>query len=163
MTEKKKAKDVPKVKKPMGRPTTYNSKIAREICDAIACSELGLVHLVEQNPHWPMRSTIFLWRRTHAEFSDMYARAKEEQTEVCVEHMQELMNEPHKVVDEETGYTRIDVGMLRLKMDAIKWQAAKLKPRKYGEIKQHEDPNNQLHEDAIRRKEELDEKNKKEF
>ena len=63
-------------------------------------------------------------------FRDMYTRAKEDQTEVVVEYMQEVMNEPHKWKDQETGLTRIDVPMLRLKMDTMKWQAAKLKPKK---------------------------------
>ena len=155
MTGKKKAQDVPKVKKPIGRPTKYTKEIGQQICDAVASSELGLIHLVNANPHWPDRATIYMWRRKHPEFRDNYTQAKEDQTEVCVEYMQEMMNEPHKYVDEETGYTRLDVPMLRLKMDAIKWQASKLKPKKYA--------SNVLHEDVLKRKDELDERNKKEF
>ena len=146
-----------------GRPTTYNLKIAKEICDTISSSELGLAHLVDMNPHWPMRSTIFLWRRKHKEFSDLYTKAKEDQTEVSVEYMQELMNEPHKYEDYETGRMKVDVPMMRLKMDAIKWQAAKLKPRKYGDNNKEEIVNNDIHEDAMKRKQEMEEKYKKEF
>lgn len=159
----KKAQDVPKPKKPIGRPTGYNDKIADEICDAIASSEKGLAHLCEANPHWPARQHIFVWLRKYPAFYDKYTRAKESQVEVCVDYMQELMNEPHKFVDEETGFTRLDVPMLRTKMDAIKWQAGKLKPKKYGENRNEEIGNGLIHEDIVKRKHELDEKNKKEF
>jgi hypothetical protein len=93
----------------------------------------------------------------------MYTKAKEDQTEVSVEYMQELMNEPHKYEDRETGQIKCDVPMMRLKMDAIKWQAAKLKPRKYGDFKQEDLSNTDIHEDSMKRKQEMDEKYKKEF
>ena len=146
-----------------GRPTKYTKELGEEICSAIASSELGLVHLVDSNPHWPERSTIFLWRRKHKEFSDNYTRAKEEQVEVSVEYMQEIMNEPHKYQDLETGITKLDHNMLRLKMDAIKWQAAKLKPKKYGDTKLQESINNELDEDCKKRYQEMDERNRKNF
>lgn len=162
MTGKKKAQDVPKPKNKGGRPTIYNDKIADEICDALAGSERGLIYLCEQNAHWPSRSQIFVWLRRYPVFADKYTRAKEQQVEVFIDYMQELMSEPHKIVDEETGHMRLDVQMIRTKMDAIKWQAGKLKPKKYGDAK-IEDASNVLHEDVIKRKEELDERNKKEF
>ena len=152
-----------KVKNKGGRPTTYTTAIGDEICDAIASSELGLCHLVDQHPHWPTRQHIFIWRRKYKEFDDKYVKAKEDQTEVCVEHMQEIMNEAHKYVDLQTGFEKLDVPMLRLKMDAIKWQASKLKPKKFGEAKIQEPINNEIDEDCKKRYQELDEKNKKAF
>ena len=124
---------------------------------------LGLIHLVNQNPHWPDRATIFTWRRIHDEFRDMYTRAKEDQTEVVVEYMQEVMNEPHKWKDQETGLTRIDVPMLRLKMDTMKWQAAKLKPKKFGDNKVQEPINTEVDEDCKKRYADMDKKNRKEY
>lgn len=115
-----------------GRPTIYTEKLADEICDAIASSSLGLAHLCDQNPHWPARQHIFIWLRKYPDFYDKYAKAKENQVEVSVDYMNELMNEPHKYVD-ENGQNRVDVGMIRTKMDAIKWQAGKLKRKKYGD------------------------------
>jgi len=117
----------------MGRPSTYTPELGKEIAEAIASSELGLIHIVEQNPHFPHRATIFKWRTLHKEFGDMYARAKEEQMDVVVEYMQELMSEPHKFEDPSTGREIIDVPMLRLKMDTMKWHASKLKRKKYGD------------------------------
>ncbi len=159
MTKKK----APKEPKKMGRPTAYTPELAEEICEVIASSELGLLHLCNARPHWPDRATIFTWRRKYADFRDKYTLAKEDQTEVCVEYMQEVMNEPHKYVDEETGYTKIDVPMLRLKMDTMKWQAGKLKPKKFGEKVETITSENDLLEDSLKRKNDLDEQNKKEF
>jgi hypothetical protein len=146
-----------------GRPTKYDMQIATEICDAIGSTHLGLFDLCQINPHWPDCSSIYLWLRKHKEFSQMYTQAKEDQTEVSVDYMQALMNEPHKHYDENAGRTVCDVGMMRLKMDAIKWQAAKLKPRKYGDNNKEEVANNEIHEDTMKRKQEMDAKYKKEF
>jgi len=157
MTKKKNPEDFKK----RGRPTMYTPDLADEICNAIATSELGLVHLVNQNPHWPERPVIFLWRRKYPEFDDKYIKAKEAQTEVVVEYMQEVMSEPHKWEDPETGLTKIDVPMLRLKMDTMKWHAAKLKPKKFGEPKVVEPNNSDIDEDCKKRYKEMDERNKK--
>lgn len=148
-----------------GRPTKYTKELAEEICAAIASSELGLIHIVAQYPHWPDRTTIFSWIRGNEEFRHMYARAKEDQCEVVVEYMQEVMNESHKWID-ENGNQRTDVPMLRLKMDTMKWHASKLKPKKFGDHKQEdsqEKVNASVHEEAMKRKQELDDKNRKEF
>jgi len=159
MTKKKKPEDLMKV----GRPTKYTPELGEEICAAIACSELGLIHLVNANPHWPARSTIFMWIRIYPEFKDKYTRAKEDQVEVSVEYMQELMNEPHKWYDEETGLQKLDHNMMRMKMDAIKWQAAKLKPKKFGDAKDQELPNTELDEDCKKRYAEMDKRNRKDY
>ena len=159
MTKRKDPKDFKK----NGRPSKYTPELAKEICDAISTSELGLVHLVDLHPHWPERATIFLWRRTQPGFSDMYTKAKEDQQEVSVEYMQEIMNEAHTYIDRETGMKRVDVPMLRLKMDAIKWHAAKLKPRVYGDAKVQEPVNNEVDADCKKRYQQLDDRNRKEF
>lgn len=151
------------IKRGKGRPTKYTPELGEEICSAIASSELGLVHLVNANPHWPDRATIFTWRRIHDEFRDKYIKAKEDQCEVVVEYMQEVMSEPHKWIDKETGLTRIDVPMLRLKIDTMKWHASKLKPKKFGDMKVQEPANNDLDDECRKRMQEMDEKNRKEY
>jgi len=164
MTKKKKPGElIPKHLKKGGRPTKYTKALGEEIANAIATSELGLSHLCDRNPHWPDRATIFTWRRTNPEFGDLYTKAKEDQTEVVVEYMQELMDEPHKWVDEETGAMRLDVPMLRLKMDSMKWHAAKLKPKKFGDNREVVQSTNEIGEDCKKRMKEMDEKHKKEF
>ena len=164
MTKKKKTEElIPKHLKKSGRPTKYTLELGKEIAKAVASSELGLIHLVNANPHWPHRATIFEWRLKFPEFADIYSRAKEEQTEVVVEYMQELINEPHKLEDEETGLTKIDVPLLNLKLNHMKWHAGKLKPKKFGESKTMEIINNDIDEDCKKRARELDEKHRKKF
>ncbi len=148
-------------KKKMGRPTKYTKELANEICEAIATSEKGLQTLCDENPHWPERGNIFRWMIRYDDFRHNYTVAKERQVEVSIDYLQEMANEPHRYID-EFGNVRIDVSLLRCKMDAIKWKAGKLKAKKYGDSKQ-EEVNNDLHEDAIKRKQELDEQNKKEY
>lgn len=159
MTKKKKPEELKK----MGRPTMYTPELADEICDAIATSELGLMHLVNQHPNWPERQVIFLWRRKYPDFDDKYMRAKEQQADVVFEYTQEVMSEPHKWEDPETGIVKIDVPMLRLKMDTMKWHAAKLKPKKFGEAKDVEPPNNDLNDDCKKRYADLEKSKRKEF
>lgn len=159
MTKRKKPEDF---KKP-GRPTVYTEELAKEICDAIASYSEGLQVLCEQNPHWPTRACIFLWMRKYPGFFDMYARAKEQQAEVQVDYMLEIANEPHKYIDPETGAERIDSSMLRVKMDAIKWQAGKLAMKRYGDKTETIVTNPELLQDSLERKNKLDEKNKKDY
>jgi len=145
----------------VGRPTKYNKSLAEEICNAIATSGKGLITLCNEHEEWPERGTIFRWINTNLEFRDMYAVAKEHQVEVNVDYLQEIMNEPHRYINER-GIEVCDASMLRTKVDAIKWHAAKLKAKKYG-VNMDEATNNNLLDEQRRRFAELDAKNKKEY
>jgi hypothetical protein len=158
-TPKKDPKDYLK----RGRPTKYTEELAKEICDAVGSNHEGLFYLIEQNPHWPSRSKVFDWLRKHPEFRDMYSQAKEDQVEVCVEYMQELTNEPHRYIDLKTGKPRPDVAMINAKMTALRWQAGRLKPRKYGDTKALDVVDAELDADCKKRYAEMDKKNKKDY
>lgn len=149
--------------KPTGRPSLYTEELAEEICNAIASSNEGLEHLCAANPHWPERANIFIWMRKYPGFRDKYMSAKEQQAEVQVDYMLALANEPHKYVDPDTGFQRTDVPMLRVKMDAIKWQASKLAPKRFADKTETIISNPELLQDSIERKNKLDEKNKKDY
>jgi len=159
MTKKKRPEDFKK----NGRPTLYTEELADEICNAIASCHLGLDHLCRENSHWPDRSIIFIWMRKHPGFYDKYIKAKEHQAEAQVDYMLTLANEPHKYIDGETGQERTDVPMLRVKMDAIKWQASKLAIKRYGDKTETVVTNPELLQDSLDRKNKLDEKNKKDY
>lgn len=118
----------------VGRPSKYTPELAEDICQTVASSSDGLRILCAQNPHWPERSNIFIWMRKHPEFRLLYTSAKREQSEVMVDYLQELLAEDHHYMD-DNGNERLDVGMLRLKVDAIKWQAGKLNPHVYGDTR----------------------------
>lgn len=120
-----------------GRPTKYTPELAEEICEAVASSSDGLRILCDQNPHWPARANIFIWLRKYPEFRDLYTLAKKEQSDVMVDYLQELLAEDHHYTD-DNGNHRTDVSLLRVKVDAIKWQAGKLNPHVYGDAKKEE-------------------------
>lgn len=147
----------------IGRPTNYTEALADEICEAVSSSELGLIHLCKAHPHWPDRDRIFKWRIKFPDFGLKYRKAKEHQADVCVEYMHELMNEPHIIIDPETGQSRVDSPLLRLKLDHFKWHASKLRPKDYGDMKQLETVNNEVDDDCKKRYSELDNKNRKEY
>lgn len=141
----------------------YNDDLAEEICIKIATNPVGLQTLCKANPHWPSRETIFKWMSIYPVFADKYAKAKEHQIETSVDFLNAVLEEDHHFED-DTGRRRVDANLLRIKVDAIKWQAGKLKRKKYGETREiEENKNEDLHQEAMEHERKLIAKNKKEF
>lgn len=70
------------------------------------------------------------------EFQEQYARAKEEQADFLAEEMLEIADDKSDdLLDTEEGQSAnpVAVQRARLRVDARKWAAAKLKPKKYGD------------------------------
>lgn len=105
-----------------GRPSKYSEKLAGEICERIAEGE-GLVTICK-GEGMPNISTIFRWLESKPGFCDRYARAREEQAEV---HADEILS----IADTEE-----DVNRAKVRIDARKWTASKLRPKKYGNYQQ---------------------------
>ena len=63
---------------------------------------------------------------------NLYAKAKESQADYLVDDILRVIDKPETYIDEH-GLERNDIGMIRIKVDAMKWQAMKLKPKKYGD------------------------------
>ncbi len=116
----KKPKPKPKPRR-TGRPPLFSQKLAERVCERIAQGD-SLVKVCRQA--WaPSYSTVMKWLRDSAEFSQMYARAREDQADW---HADEIV----AIADEATAD---DVQVAKLRVDARKWTASKLKPRKYGD------------------------------
>jgi hypothetical protein len=128
------AKSVPKVRRPRGRPSTYDPRTAMTICARL--SEGESLRQICSDKAMPNRATIYEWLFRHEDFADHYARAREEQADTLADEIQAIVDEiPAETVDQH-GVARLDsayVNWMRLRVDARKWVAAKLKPRKYGE------------------------------
>ena len=121
-----------------GRPSIYTPEIAKEICDTVSCSPKALQSLCLMNPHWPSYNCIYEWiRDNRRNFGDDYAVAKDNQADCLVDDILRIIDKPETFID-ESGNERNDVGMMRLKVDSLKWQAMKLKPRKYADKAQTE-------------------------
>lgn len=126
----------------MAGVTTYTQEIADYICEAIADGR-SLRDICLQDD-MPNRSTVFKWLDDIDGFSNQYARARDEQAETLADEIVNivdnaanplmvdgipLLNDGKPVLYTDTA----SIAHARLKMDARKWVASKLKPKKYGE------------------------------
>jgi hypothetical protein len=125
-----------------GRPTDYNLDKALAICERIADGES--LRAICRDADMPARSTVFRWLSLEDGFSDLYARAKEEAAELFAEEIVEIADEREGKAIMADGaevavvFDSTAVARNRLRVDARKWVAAKLKPRKYGDKIQQE-------------------------
>lgn len=110
-------------KKQKGRPTDYNQQIADTICEQL--SEGKSLRSICLSNDMPNKATVFRWLNKHEEFSDQYARAREEQAEVYADEITSIADECED--------DAVKVAKARLQIDARKWTASKLKPKKYGD------------------------------
>jgi len=136
----------------MARPSTYTEELADQICARIAEGES--MRSIARDESMPAMSTLFLWLRTHTEFSEQYAKAKEESAAAWFEDIVDIADNQvgtpvtTSVVDEEGNETvsvleldgkpvmEIDasaVNHAKLRVDSRKWALSKLLPKKYGD------------------------------
>ena len=85
----------------------------------------------------PNRATVFRWLGKHQEFSDQYARAREEQAEALADEIVSIADQMPPITDNgstDSGH----VSWQKNRVEARKWVASKLKPKKYGDKVQQE-------------------------
>lgn len=88
----------------------------------------------------PSAVTVFAWMRKYPDFLKQYARAKEESADALAEEIMDIaddgsndwMEENHKG-DVAYKVNGEHVQRSRLRVEARKWIASKLKPKKYGD------------------------------
>jgi Skp family chaperone for outer membrane proteins len=100
--------------------TPKQQKVADFVCDEIANGR-SLRSIARDNEDVNERS-VFTWLAKSVEFQQQYARAREDQAD-------SIFDEILDIVDN----TKNDVQDRRLQMDARKWMAGKLRPKKYGD------------------------------
>lgn len=118
-----------------GRPSDYSEELAGRICSLLA--EGQSLAKICRNDWAPSTQTVFTWMRVKPGFLDMYTRAKEESADYLADQIVEIADEAPPTLD--SGAT--DSGAVqhqRLRVEARKWTAAKLKPKKYGDKLQAE-------------------------
>jgi len=151
-----------------GRPTTYTPELAQRVCDLVASTDEGLDHICASADDLPHPSTVYLWRITHAEFSEKYLQAKQLQGEMFAEGTLRIAREKPVYFDSE-GNERVDAGHVawqKLNVNTRQWHASKLAPKIYGDQKQIDELKNKNaeHDAEIKKlRAELDAKNKKEY
>lgn len=103
----------------MGRPSDFTQEIADEICDRLAKGES--LRSISADEWMPERSTVRRWLMSSDEFRNQYARARDDQAD---EYADRVIFEAENATDPQLG---------RLRMDALKWAASKLAPKRYGD------------------------------
>lgn len=110
------------------------------ICSRIAAGE-SLVKICRDSK-MPGRSTVMHWILSDNEFRDKYARAKEICAEVFADEIIEIADDgTNDTYVDDNGNDKIDYDVIarsKLRVDARKWAASKLAPKKYGEKLQQE-------------------------
>ena len=102
-----------------GRPTDFSESTAVAICERIAKGES--IQTICKGDDMPHFVTVYRWLNVNESFRKMYAGAREEQADT-------LADEIVHIADTEPDNVRA-----RNRIEARKWVAAKLKPRKYGD------------------------------
>lgn len=127
----------------MARPSKYTDALAATICARIANGES--LRTICKDPAMPGNSTVFAWLAAKPEFQEQYARAHEAQADKYAEETIEIADEEVTMVkrskhggedDEgeiEVVFDSAAVARNRLRVDARKWYASKLAPKKYGD------------------------------
>ncbi len=123
--------------KKRGRPSLYTEALTARICRRLAEGES--LRAICADKAMPAISTVMGWLfdGNHDGFSEQYARAREAQAEVRADEIVDIAD------DASGDFTADKDGKLvansehiqrsRLRVDARKWIAAKLLPKRYGD------------------------------
>lgn len=131
---KTKAKALAQPKK-IGAPTKYSEALADEICTRISagkalvkiCPELGIGIV-----------SVWTWLDKYPDFLSKYVRAREVQADVLADEIVAIADELEIEAKHQGETVTLDVSATavqrnRLRVDARKWYASKVAPKKYGD------------------------------
>lgn len=130
-----------------GRPSLYSPELESKICDLLA--EGKSLREICKADDMPSRDTIYAWKAVNQAFSDRYERAVEDRAEKLAEDILAIADDDADDIGFKEGedadgagakpFIKIEnIQRARLKVDARKWIASKLFPRKYGDKVQNE-------------------------
>ncbi len=103
----------------IGRPSDFTQEIADAICEKIADGQsLRSICLAEDMPN---KATVFRWLANPA-FHDQYAHARETQADSLADDITDIADDD-----------KLEPNDKRVRIDARKWLAGKMRPKKYGE------------------------------
>lgn len=127
----------------MAGVTLYTIDKAIDICEWIAKGKSLNSYCEQENT--PALSTIYKWLIEQDQFSKLYTRAREDQADTLADQIIDIADDSEKdFVDAGLGendngtpivklFNSEHVQRSKLRVEARKWVAAKLKPRKYGD------------------------------
>jgi hypothetical protein len=109
--------------KKIGRPPVWTPERKREAQDAI-CDRLSdgeSLRTICADADMPSKVTVLQWLRDDDSFATQYAYARDAQADVYVDEIKDIAD------------TEEDANRARVRIDARKWVASKLKPKRYGD------------------------------
>lgn len=138
---KTKQDNSPKIPKKTGRPSDYTDEIGTTICTQLAEGK-SLVTICKSD-EMPHISTVYYWLSSYSEFSDKYRTARDQQADTIAD---EVLKIPDELFENKltmsAAQLKSEVELARLRVDARRWHAGKLKPKKYGEKPSDENDKN---------------------
>lgn len=118
----------------MGRHTEYTAALGDEVCAWIAEGNSLLSWCKANDARY---GTIMSYLSSQPTFADNYARAREDQAHKLAEEIIQIADDGlNDSYEDENGNKRTDQDVIarsRLRVDARKWYAGKLSPKKYGD------------------------------
>lgn len=103
-----------------GRPSDYSQEIADEICERLINGQS--LNSICKRDDMPGATTVYRWIDEKPAFRDKYARARSDQADTLADEILDIADDGDE-----------DVQRSKLRVDARKWVASKLKPKKYGD------------------------------
>jgi hypothetical protein len=107
--------------KRIGRPSSYSDDIAAAICSRLAGGES--LRTICETAGLPSAETVRRWLLTNEPFRAQYVRAREEQCDTLAD----------EVLATARAATNENANAVRVQLDAIRWFAGKVHPKKYGD------------------------------
>lgn len=123
-----------------GRPSEFTEEMAERICERLSDGES--LRSICSLDEFPSKSTVCKWLSQQPSFADQYARARELQADALFDEVLDIADdgrndwmERHDDEGGNIGWRENGEAMRRsqLRIDARKWMAGKLRPKKYGE------------------------------
>ena len=126
-------------KKKIGRPSSYTQEVADHICKQLSLGNSLRKILKEEG--MPTQGVVYQWLLRFPDFQEQYARAREEQAETLADEIVDIADETpemNPIIDRNGELIRIEMHSAYLqwqkqRIEARKWTAAKLRPKKYGD------------------------------
>lgn len=123
----------------MGRPSSFTQETADAICQRLTEGES--LRAICLSDDMPAASTVFKWLSERQAFSEQYARAREAQADHLAEEILQIAddgtNDTYQT-DNGEAVNHDVIARSRLRVDARKWLAGKMAPKKYGDKVQTE-------------------------
>lgn len=115
---------------------TFTQELFDRICERIADGES--LRAICADEDMPDKSSVMRWLNEREELQDQYARAREIQADALFDDILDIADNGvndwiEANADEPEKYNGDNVQRSRLRIDARKWMAGKLRPKKYGE------------------------------